>query len=566
MFGFLTPQAKDDADPLLTSKSVSAWLRQLPTLDVIARQHHVMRVFDGMRQSRHPVDLNRVVAIQFLDTALGADRRQLIKQYVENIDGNARLADRAWQAAQELSQGFVYIYQAGLERALANSANPRWKVAIPQLFARLLHFHGTDAKLRVFRHERWIPAKWMDLHQLYARASELGVERVAVALPSAGAGAMHWSTEQEYAYVLLVQQLNTGNLSPGDIDWASAQMRAWGRKLEFETVPRSPEGFFVDLSSKRGLMRRTGGESGPMMRYLDTTPLSDQLERAIHALRQAENGEPGTATSVNQHRITILEKCRPAVAPNLHGDLRRSPRTPVTIAAMVRVGLARICSELAPSESSDPASDADAANEQIEVFSVADSPRVRRPLPDGPDTLMASIAAFGSPAWQVRDRSVAGLRIAASGGIGQSLVLGALVAVRQSDASNWVLGAVRRLNKVSSDEVEAGVSLIAERIVPVTLHVKRMAKDDLGIVVNGLDVSAMGARFGALYLPPPSRPEKPLTVKTLIVPTSEYADGRNVILTTGRSVYTIALRHLVEQRAEWSWSAFQIIDKKPMEI
>jgi len=54
-----------------------------------------------------------------------------------------------------------------------------------------------------------------------------------------------------------------------------------------------------------------------------------------------------------------------------------------------------------------------------------------------------------------------------------------------------------------------------------------------------------------------------LTVKTLIVPTSEYADGRNVILTTGRSVYTIALRHLVEQRAEWSWAAFQIVDKKP---
>lgn len=567
MFGFLTSPTKDDPDPLLTSKTVSAWLRHLPTLDVIARQHQVMRVFDGMRQSRNPVDLNRVAAIQFLDTALGADRRQLIKQYVENIDRNARLADRAWQAAQELSQGFVYAYQTGLERALADSANPRWKATIPQLFARLLHFHGTDAKLRVFRHERWIPAKWTGLHQLFARASELGVERVAVALPSAGPGAMHWSSEQEYAYVLLVQQLNTGNLSPGDIDWASAQIRAWARKLQFETVPTS-EGFFVDLASKRGLMRRTGGESGPMMRYLDTTPLSDQLERAIHALRQTENGEPGTAASVNQHRITVLEKCRPVVAPNLHGDLRRAPRTPVTVAAKVRVGLARICGELTPREISEPVGDTEAGSEQIEVFSVADSPRTRRQVaaPDGPDTLMASIACFSDPAWQVKDRSVAGLRIAASGGIGQSLVLGALVAVRQSDAADWVLGAVRRLNKVSNDEVEAGVSIIAERVVPVTLHAKRVAKDDLGIVVNGVDVSTMGARFGALYLPPPSRPEKPLTVKTLIVPTSEYADGRNVILTTGRSVYTIALRHLVEQRAEWSWSAFQIIDKKPTEI
>ena len=90
-------------------------------------------------------------------------------------------------------------------------------------------------------------------------------------------------------------------------------------------------------------------------------------------------------------------------------------------------------------------------------------------------------------------------------------MLGALVAVRQSDAVDWVLGAVRRLNKVSNDEVEAGVSIIADRIVPDHASTrKRAAKDDLGIVVNGVDVSTMGARFDALYLPPPSRPEKPL--------------------------------------------------------
>jgi cyclic-di-GMP-binding protein len=566
MFGFLTPQTKDDPDPLASSRSVSAWLRHMPTLDVIARQQRVMAIFDGMRQARRPVDLNRVTAIEFLDTALGADRRQLIKQYVENIDRSVRVADRAWQAAQELSQGFVYAYQASLERALAEFANPRWKVAIPQLFARLLHYHGTDAKLRVFRHERWIPAKWTGLNQLYARASELGVERVAVALASAGPGAMQWSAEQEYAYVLLVQQLNTGNLSPVEIDWASAQMRAWCRKLEFASVPGASEGFCVDLTSKRGLMRRTGGESGPMMRFLDTTPLFDQLERAIHALRQAEIGEPGTAAAVNQQRIAILEKVRPVVAPNLHGDLRRSPRTAVTVAAKVRVGLARICVELAPRDTPESANDADAGSEQIEVYAVADRPRAKRRVPDENDSLAASLSSFADPAWQVKDRSVAGLRIAASGGIGQSLVLGALVAVRQSDAANWVLGAVRRLNKVSNDEVEAGISIIAERVVPITVHAKRVAKDDMGIVVNGVDVSTMGARFEALYLPPPSRPEKPLTVKTLIVPTSEYADGRNVILTTGRSVYTITLRHLVEQRAEWSWAAFQIVDKKPMDV
>ena len=83
--------------------------------------------------------------------------------------------------------------------------------------------------------------------------------------------------------------------------------------------------------------------------------------------------------------------------------------------------------------------------------------------------------------WQVKDRSVAGLRIAASGGIGQSLALGALVAVRQSDVTDWVLGVVRRLNKVSNDEVEAGVSIIAERLVPVTLHAQARGEGRPGL-------------------------------------------------------------------------------------
>jgi len=31
---------------------------------------------------------------------------------------------------------------------------------------------------------------------------------------------------------------------------------------------------------------------------------------------------------------------------------------------------------------------------------------------------------------------------------------------------------------------------------------------------------------------------------------------------TGRSIYTVAMRHLVEQRAEWSWTTIQILEKK----
>jgi cyclic-di-GMP-binding protein len=563
MFGFLTSGTKEADDPLASPKAVAAWLRQLPALDVIGRQQQVMRAFDAMRASRKPIEIARVQAVEYLDAALGADRRQLTKQYVENYDSAPKLAERIWQSIYDLSQGFIYAYQAALQEALQQGGNARWKPLAPLLFARLTHYYGTDAKLRVFRFERWIPGKWVELHRVYLRAAELGVDRVAAVLGSSGQSTTPWTVEQEYIYVLLIHQLNTGNMSPPQLDWATAQLRAWSRRLQIDAVPRSLEGFFVDVAGRAGLGRRTGNDSGSMLRYLDTTPLTEQLDRAIAALRQAEGTDQGPAAPINQQRIAILEKVAPSVAPNLNAELRRDRRIECAITAKVRIGLSRICQELTQKDNGVALAEAGSLHEQIEVFAVPDGSRPKgRRVPEEHDSLVASLSSFSDPMWQVRDRSVAGLRIAASGGIGQSLALGALVAVQQSDISNWVLGVVRRMSKVSTDEVEAGMSIIADRIVSVTLHAVRQPKDDMGFVVDGIDISTMGARFHGLYLPPPSRPDKPLSVKTLIIPTQEYSEGRNVILTTGRSVYTVALRHLVEQRAEWSWSAIQIVEKK----
>jgi hypothetical protein len=560
VLGFLTPQPKNAADTLQSAKAAAAWLRALPALDVIGRQHQVINALDAMRKSQPSLDLGRIGAIQFVDAALGADRRQLIKQYIENAEGSPKLADRIWQSLWEMSQAFTLAYQSALEHALRQSGNSRWKSVLPLLFVRLVHFHGTDAKLRVFKYERWIPAKWMELHQLYLRASELSCEREVVALPAAGTGTQPWSVEQEYLYVLLVHQLNTGNLGPAEIDWASSQLRAWSRRLTLDAIPNSLEGFFVDLAGRTGLIRRNGNDRGSMLRYVDTTPLSEALERAVAALRDAEATDQGPIAAINQQRLAVLRKIHPSLSPTTLSDLRRDERTAVAVSARVRIGLARICQDLvSKGEESNP--EASAGTEQIEVFPVAGAPRAKRkPLVED-DSLAASLSSWTDPMWEVKDRSVAGLRIAATGGIGQSLSLGALVAVRQSDVDGWLLGVVRRLNKISSEEVEAGVNIIAERMVSVTLAAKRRPSEDMAYVVDGLDRSTLGDRFEGLYLPPPSRPDKPLAVKTLIVPTSEYSEGRNVILTTANSVYTVALRYLVEQRPDWSWATIQIVEK-----
>src|SRR2546423_3328258 len=172
-------------------------------------------------------------------------------------------------------------------------------------------------------------------------------DRHSIALRAAGPNAQPWSVEQEYLYVLLVHQLNSGNLSPTEIDWASSQLRAWSRRLSLEQIPKTMEGFFVDLAGREGLIRRTGNDRGSMLRYLDTTPLAEGMDRAIGALRDAEMTDQGPVAAINQQRLAVLRKIQPAMSPSSHNDLRRDPRVAVAISARVRIGLSRICPDLA---------------------------------------------------------------------------------------------------------------------------------------------------------------------------------------------------------------------------
>jgi len=98
-------------------------------------------------------------------------------------------------------------------------------------------------------------------------------------------------------------------------------------------------------------------------------------------------------------------------------------------------------------------------------------------------------------------------------------------------------------------------------VIAVALHAKRQAREDMGFIVDGVDVSTIGERFDGLYLPPPSRPDRPLAAKTLVIPTSEYGAGRNIILITTRTVYTVALREPLERHPDWTWAAIDIVNR-----
>jgi hypothetical protein len=613
MFRINTRVPRKVTDPLRTRRSAADWFRELPPLDVIARQERVLLAFAELRNTRATFDIDRVAAILYLDSAIAVDHRRVLKWYLDDEREPTQLADHFWDLARDITSGFVFAYDAAYRQALGQLGDRHWRSAFPRIVARLIHHYGFDAKLHLFRGERPIPARWSELHRLFLRACELKCERDAA--PVSGEDPVaNYGVEQEYLHVLLIDQLNTGNLTPAELDWASNKLRTWSRQLRLASTPPAVAGFFVDLAGSAGLVRRSERVQGAKIGYLDTTPLVNEIERARAALREpGADGKPADDWKT-RWQGAILDKIRPAISPSRDADLRRHPRVETNIKADVRIGLARITRDLllaeygehaargevapdpaenwlrrpmpdirvvtpparaattalsSPSQAAtttpkprprpapkiDPSTWAAEDTEEIDIYAVPDDPTTIQPLaPQGSTTTPPPRVTE----WRLRDRSATGWKLVASEDLAERLALGALVAVRPADASEWMLGVVSRINKRRNREVEAGMTMLGGRIVPVALHGRRAMQADMAFEVDGVEAAVLGARFEGLYLMPSSRDTTGTVPRTLVIPKTEHFEGRRVILATSRSNYTMTLGHVIDQRADWAWVTIKV--------
>ena len=231
MFGFLNPSVRDASDPLSRPKAAAAWLREMPSLDIVARQQLVaarLRRDAPVAPARRL--LARAQALQYLDAALGADRRQLFKQYVESLESAPKVSERhvageprpraglhrRVPARARDGAGASRRSGAGRRRCRSCSRASSTTTAPTPSFA----YAGTSTGFP--------PNGWSCTARTCARASSASSASPTALGGSHGSGTQ-WTVEQEYVYALLMHQLNSGNLSPANLDWAASQMRAWSR-------------------------------------------------------------------------------------------------------------------------------------------------------------------------------------------------------------------------------------------------------------------------------------------------------------------------------------------------
>ena len=245
MFGI----GKDQKDPLADAKAAERWYASLPGNDPVAIQHDVQAELARLTERsarRTPQGLEAVFRVDLETQSL---RRTLSAQYLEHASRSSRIESQLWQALFDLTQGFLACYAAFERELSAHAQSSKWQALLPELLARQIQHLGLDARIRLYRYEQWIPAKWAELHALFTLACSRQIERRHVVVSAQGETT---TVEHEYLVALILQLVNSGNLTPKHVDWgrdpsrrvvpaAAAHARAVVGHLVLRG-PRQPDG------------------------------------------------------------------------------------------------------------------------------------------------------------------------------------------------------------------------------------------------------------------------------------------------------------------------------------
>ena len=183
MFGF----GKSIKDPLADAKTAERWLRPFPANDPLAAHSAILTELGALSERNANRAPARLEAVFRLDVQCEGVRRTLTSQYHEHGSRSSRVESQLWQAMFDLTQGFLLCYQAFAREVSDHAQSNRWRTLLPELIARQIIHHGLDAKIRLYRYEQWIPARWTDLHSLFQIACSIEIERQPIAALADGA-------------------------------------------------------------------------------------------------------------------------------------------------------------------------------------------------------------------------------------------------------------------------------------------------------------------------------------------------------------------------------------------
>jgi hypothetical protein len=505
---------------------------------------------------RRPAELQALFAV---DASAREMRRLLTAQYIEHAPRSGKIEQQLWQALFDLTHAFEQAYAACEHHLLQHGQDAKWQALLPELVARQIMQYAFDAKIRMFRYEQWIPARWLELHQRYALAAARNCARERLVLAGE---AVPVTIELKYIATLLLHVCNAGNVDRAQLDWLSGELDQWCTTLRLAVASPGASAFYVDLAQRHGLRRRGADPLEGQVLFLDTEPLHALLQHYIMAVEAKVRSQPLSAKTPRRvERVTLLTKLAAQIDPEFRPVTRRGERTAAVGKVDTIVGLANISGYLRDEERP-TAPDAERTITDSATFSstldLAVFGRLRNDADQRKELARRRLASFAPPGgpWELRDVSATGVRLIAPMHAAGTLTLGMLVALRGHTEVVWKLGVVRRMRRMTAERAEVGLQLIADSVTGVDLRGQRGEAHAEGeYSVDGETTSRNDRAFRALFLALHQR--KGSVIQSLILPAAEYHAGRRFRLQTEAASYPVRFGRRIEEQADWIWTAIE---------
>jgi len=425
-------RARKSNHPLADDEAAKELLAQLAGIDSLAALQRLCELVDGLKAARGIGTARLYDIVDLVDRTGRPHYRSASQEFLNHRHRLTRYQEnRIWVTAGEYVTQLAEAYQWWLAQFLSGKRGPaEGQAQFTRAIGRAIRLQAAALKWDYLRYTSHF-GKWAELYRLHYLAEVRGRAHEKVLLYRGGRGS---TPESEFMQALLLAAASPAALLPEQIDAAERTIAALGEHLSLSNYERARQPYFFDPASGAPPMRELTGIRPPLTARRFGAGRAEKELRELARMAQKgtlQRGELGLqALSNDMLEATLQHLLR--YWCELPPD-RKHVRQRRASSVVVVHGFDQVATHVGNMLTQQPAK---SAQEFWIVENVADGG-------------VGAVVKRPSGAW---------------------VKVGALVAFRYADAAIWNAGIVRHLNEDDDHTVGAGVQLVAQGGVAISVR------------------------------------------------------------------------------------------------
>ena len=409
--------------------------QELKALDELAHWHESVSSVEGFK----PAD--RVQLLVSIEDAAQTRVRKLGRDYFAATRPSRYQENLMWNHLHEYWRQAALGWARAMEQVLQAKGADAKAIALPA--ARALRAFGQQIKWQHMRYGPIDPAVWGTLNKVYGVAESRGAAELRVSFGATG----ETSPRQEFLKTAMFSASSPDGLVPLEVELAERLVNDLSASFRLGTEPSLELLYWADLDKAMAPQRAT--KTPPQTAGLRCfgpgaalATLQGHIQK-IAATREVPSGINLGGTYDAEVALEVMQHLALYWAPD--PPERQHARHPVKSRIAVTGGFKAVCDMLG-----------------------------------GGDTL--AFDRGGSESWVVENVSAGGFGTVVPQLKGDWLRVGVLLAMQPDGGTNWVVGVVRRINRISSQEARVGIQTIS-RAPSVATFTLRGAGEHVGVLL-----------------------------------------------------------------------------------